>query len=63
MAVKRPSTRGGASAGPASYTKEQLLASQRYAKRRDLLQVLLEDGEWYTHAAVDKMTTDFLKGV
>ena len=29
------------------YTKEQLLASKKYAARRDLLGVLLEDGKQF----------------
>ena len=29
-----------------THSKEQLLRSQRYAKRRDLLGALLEDGKW-----------------
>lgn len=31
-----------------AYTKEQVAASQRYAHRRDLVSVLLEDGKAYT---------------
>ena len=40
------------SAAP-THSKEQLLRSQRYAKRRDLLGALLEDGKWYTLEEVD----------
>ncbi len=45
----------------ASYTKDQLLRSQRYASRRDLLGALLEDGKSYTAAQVDKEINQFLK--
>ena len=34
-------------AGAASYTKDQLLRSKKYAARRDLLGALLEDGKTY----------------
>ncbi|MFR0872544.1 MAG: hypothetical protein ACLSG5_14815 [Oscillospiraceae bacterium] len=47
-----------AAAKPAAptHSKEQLLRSQRYAKRRDLLGALLEDGKWYT---LEEVVTDF----
>ena len=32
----------------AVYTREQVMSSQRYANRRDLVSVLLEDGKQYT---------------
>lgn len=44
------------------YTKEQLLASKKYAARRDLLGVLLEDGKSYTEAQVQMVISDFMKG-
>lgn len=46
-----------AAAKPAAptHSKEQLLRSQRYAKRRDLLGALLEDGKWYTLEEVDSV--------
>lgn len=45
----------------ASYTKEQLLRSKKYAARRDLLGALLEDGKAYTLQQVDKEINNFLK--
>ena len=48
-------------AGAASYTKDQLLRSKKYAARRDLLGALLEDGKTYTAAQVDREITQFLK--
>lgn len=45
-----------------AYTKEQLLASKKYAARRDLLGVLLEDGKSYTEAQVQMAIKDFMKG-
>ena len=45
----------------ASYTKDQLLRSKKYAARRDLLGALLEDGKTYTAAQVDREINHFLK--
>ena len=47
---------------PVVFPKEQLLRSQRYAKRRDLLGALLEDGKWYTLEEVDTAIENFMKG-
>lgn len=46
----------------AAYTKEQLMGSKRYAARRDLVSVLLEDGRRYTLAEVDGKIEKFKKG-
>ncbi len=45
-----------------AYTKEQVAASQRYAHRRDLVSVLLEDGKAYTLDEVDALINKFMKG-
>ena len=45
-----------------TYTKEQVAASKRYANRRDLVSVLLEDGKAYTLAEVDALIDKFMKG-
>ena len=42
------------------YSKEQILLSQAYANRKDILNVILEDKE-YTTEAVDKLLENFLK--
>jgi hypothetical protein len=41
------------------YTKQQALASQKYAHRRDLIGALLEDGKTYALTKVDAMIKDF----
>lgn len=46
----------------AVFTKAQLLASKKYADRRDALSALLKDGETYTLEAVDKLLDQFMKG-
>lgn len=45
-----------------TYTKEQVAVSKRYVNRRDLVNVLLEDGKAYTLAEVDALIEKFLKG-
>lgn len=46
----------------AVYTREQVMGSQRYANRRDLVSVLLESGKTYTLTEVDALITKFMKG-
>lgn len=41
-------------ANAAAFTKAQLVASQRYVHRRDLIGALLEDGKTYTLNEVDR---------
>lgn len=45
-----------------TFSKDQLLRSQKYAKRRDLLDALLENGKEYTLEAVDSKIEKFMKG-
>ena len=44
------------------FDKATLLASARYADRRDILAALLEDDEQYTFAQVDAALQNFMKG-
>ena len=41
------------------FTKRNILTFQRYANRRDLLSILLEDGKEYTHDQIDGLIKDF----
>ena len=43
------------------FTKEQILASEKYANRRDVLGAILTDGE-YTLEKVDSLLEKFMKG-
>ena len=45
-----------------TFSKEQLLKSQRYHERRDLLTALLKDGKQYSHVDVQTLIDDFMKG-
>jgi hypothetical protein len=44
------------------FSKQQLLGSKRYNERRDLLTALLKDGKEYTHADVETLIDEFMKG-
>lgn len=44
------------------YDKKELLESNKYANRKDLLRVLLKDEQVYSFAQVDKILSDFMKG-
>lgn len=43
-----------------TFTKQQLVASRKYAMQRDVVSALLEDDKSYTFAEVDKKITAFL---
>ena len=44
----------------ATFTKDRLVASEKYAHYRDLLNVLLEDGKEYTDSEVQAVIDGFL---
>lgn len=46
----------------AAFSKRKVLTLKRYAGRRDLLSVLLEDGKTYTMEQVDGLLQKFMKG-
>lgn len=48
--------------GATTYKKEQLVASKRYANRRDIIMALLEDGKAYTLNEVDGLIEKYMKG-
>jgi len=41
------------------FSKEQLMKSNWYSHKRDILATLLADGEWYTYETVDRMVKEF----
>ena len=45
-----------------AFDKTALLASEKYGGQRDLLSVLLSDGECYTFEQVDAAIEKFMKG-
>ncbi|WP_251498845.1 hypothetical protein [Otoolea muris] len=44
------------------FSKEQLIASNRFRERRDILEALLATGELYTVKAVEEKITSYMKG-
>lgn len=44
------------------YTKEQLIGSERYMCRRDLLGAILKDGKSYTLEEVETLLQNYMKG-
>lgn len=47
---------------PASFTKEQILSSEQYKSRRDLLSAVLEEGKEYSMEDINKAIEKFMKG-
>ncbi|MFG6350703.1 MAG: hypothetical protein K1W21_03565 [Oscillospiraceae bacterium] len=62
MAKNETAAAAAKTAPEAVYTKEQVMGSQRYATRRDLVSVLLEPGRGYTLDEVDTLIHNFMKG-
>lgn len=65
MATKKKPTTEPApveAVAPVVFNKEQVLTFKRYANRRDLLSVLLEDGKDYTTDQIDSLIENFMKG-
>ena len=44
------------------FTKDKILAAQRYSNRRDVLGVILDDKKEYSTAEVDDILDKFMKG-
>lgn len=63
MAVKKktPAAPTEKAASPV-FSKQNILTFRRYAGRRDLLSVLLEEGKMYTIDQVDDLIGQFMKG-
>ena len=56
MAEKQPTK------GIITFPKDKLLQSLKYANRKDILNVLLEDGKDYSFKEVDEKINTFMKG-
>ena len=55
MATKKAETKA-----TTTFTKDRLVASEKYVRYRDLLNVLLEDGKEYTDSEVQATIDGFL---
>ena len=62
MATNRESAPQAAPEAPAEarHSKEDLMASKRFSKQRDLLAALLEDGQEYTAAEAETLAENYL---
>ena len=60
--TRKPKTEEPTITAPVVFPKERVLTFRRYADRRDLLSVLLEDGKEYTFDQIDGLINDFMKG-
>lgn len=56
---KKATTQKPPITAPVVFPKERVLTFKRYANRRDLLSILLEDGKEYTHDQIDGLIKDF----
>lgn len=59
--AKKDRNKAGA-AGIVRYTKNQLIGSEKYRDRRDLLWALLEDEKVYSAAEAEEVMNQFMKG-
>ena len=62
MATRKKAATGDEHTPTVVFPKERVLTFKRYADRRDLLSVLLEDGKEYTFDQIDGLINDFMKG-
>jgi hypothetical protein len=46
----------------ATFTKQQLISSKKYAEKKDLLNALLADDRSYSMPEVEEILNNFLKG-
>lgn len=61
-AKKRESTGAKVQQTEPQFSKEQIVASEKYRNQRDLVDALLEEDKKYTIATVDKMIEEYRKG-
>lgn len=61
MAEKAAVTDTKTSVKEQKFTKQQLYESRRYAKRRDLVEALLDDGKQYSVKEVDSLIESYFK--
>lgn len=61
MNHSEPAAASHEAAKEAAYTKQQCLASRRFARHRDVLSGLLEEQASYTTAQVEQIISEFMK--
>lgn len=63
MAVKKTDKADAPEKGGCLFSKEQLLASARFANRRDIVSAILQAGRQYSIAEVEIMIENYMKGL
>nr|DAK81193.1 MAG TPA: hypothetical protein [Caudoviricetes sp.] len=64
MAAKKTTTENAAKSEQTEpmFSKEQILASARFANKRDLVDALLDEDKSYTIETVDNLVEKYMKG-
>lgn len=62
MAVRKTITAESPKTDECVYSKEQIIAAERFGGRKDLLNAVLCDSKRYTIKEVEKIIDEFMKG-
>ena len=60
MAAKKADEAAGAQKAPVTFSKSQILSFKRFAARRDLLKVKLDDAQNYSMDQVEAVIREFM---
>ena len=60
MTAKKAGEAAGAQKAPATFSKSQILSFKRFAARRDLLRVKLDDARSYSMDQVEAVIREFM---
>lgn len=63
MTVRKKMTNAAVTKTEQKFSKAQIMASERYVNRRDLVDALLDEKEVYTMKAVDDAIEKYMKGM
>lgn len=63
LTVRKKRTNAAVTKTEQKFSKAQIMASERYVNRRDLVDALLDEREVYTMKAVDDAIENYMKGM
>mgnify|MGYP003374535863 CR=1 FL=1 len=63
LTVRKKMTNAAVTKTEQKFSKAQIMASERYVNRRDLVDALLDEKEVYTMKAVDDAIEKYMKGM
>ena len=63
MTARKKMTNAAVTKTEQKFSKAQIMASERYVNRRDLVDALLDEKEVYTMKAVDDAIEKYMKGM